>query len=118
MDVLERIRRGYHAVGPGAPSAVLAMFHQEEDDAPEWVVHDVGDSGRVFASRDVVAMDLFGGLPGHWELTGIDLRMWDFYERRSRLVVGGRSALAAARHLGDDPHPVPPRLDGLRRPGA
>jgi hypothetical protein len=90
MDALERIRRGYHAVGPGAPRAVLAMFHQEQGDGPEWVVHDVADSGRVFASRDVVAMDLFGGLPNEWEITGIDLRVWDFYERRSRLVVGGR----------------------------
>ena len=90
MNVLERIRRGYHAVGPGAPRAVLAMFHQEEDDAPEWVVHDIGDTGRVFESRDVVALDLFGGLPAHWEITGTDLRIWDFYERRSRLVVGGR----------------------------
>jgi hypothetical protein len=90
MDVLERIRRGYHAVGPGAPRAVLAMFHQEQDDAPEWVVRDVADTGRIYATRDVVAMDLFGGLPGHWEVTGAELRMWDFYERRSRLVVAGR----------------------------
>jgi hypothetical protein len=90
MDVLERIRRGYHAVGPGSPRAMLAMFHQEEAGAPQWVVYDVGDTGRVFESRDVVALDLFGGLPAHWELTGVDLRIWDFHERRSRLVVGGR----------------------------
>jgi hypothetical protein len=89
MDVLERIARGYHAVGPGAPRAVLAMFHQEEDDAPEWEVYDFGDSGRAFASRGAAALDLFGALPSHWELTGVDLRMWDPHPRRSRLVAGG-----------------------------
>jgi hypothetical protein len=91
MDALERIRRGYRAIGPGASRDVLAMFHQEQDDAPEWVVEDVANSGSSHASRDVVAMDLFAGaVPSHWEVIGVDLRMWDFYESRSRLVVGGR----------------------------
>ena len=90
MDVLERIRRGYSAVGPGAPSDVLAMFHQEQVEPPEWVVQDVVDTGRVSASREVVAMDLFGGLPSQFEVIGVDLRMWDYYARHSRLVVGGR----------------------------
>jgi hypothetical protein len=90
MDVFERIRRGYRAVGPGAPPDVLAMFHQEQDDPPEWVIHDMADTGRVYATRDVVAMDLFGGLPADWEVTGTEMRLWDFYPRRSRLVVGGR----------------------------
>jgi hypothetical protein len=88
MDVFERIRRGYRAIGPGAPRDVLAMFHQEELDAPEWVVDD---SVRVTPSRDVVAMDLFaGGIPAHWEVIGVDLRMWDFYQRTCRLVVTGK----------------------------
>jgi hypothetical protein len=90
MDVFERIRRGYRAVGPGAPRDVLAMFHQEQDDAPEWVIQDLADTGRIYETRDVVAMDLFGGLPAHWEVTGAELRLWDFSPRRSRLVVGGR----------------------------
>ena len=41
MDVLERIRRGYGAVGPGAPRDLLAMFHQEQDLPPQWVVVEV-----------------------------------------------------------------------------
>ena len=90
MDVLERIRRGYRAVGPGAPPDVLAMFHQDEDDAPAWVVRDSVSSGREYPTREVVAMDLFGGLPEHWEVAGAELRLWDFYERYSRLVVAGR----------------------------
>jgi len=77
MDVLERIKRGYRAIGPGASRDVLAMFHQEEPEAPEWVVDD---SIRVIPSREVVAMDLFAGaLPSHWEVIGVDLRMWDYY---------------------------------------
>jgi len=88
MDVLERIKLGYRAIGHGASRDVLAMFHQEQADPPEWVVDD---SLRVTPARDVVAMDLFAGaLPSHWEIIGVDLRMWDFYTRKNRLVVGGR----------------------------
>jgi len=88
MDVLERIRRGYRAIGPGASRDVLAMFHQEQPDPPEWVIDD---STRIVPARDVVAMDLFAGaLPSHWEVIGVDLRMWDYYARKCRLVVAGR----------------------------
>ncbi len=88
MDVLERIRRGYHAIGHGASSDVLAMFHQEQSDPPEWVIDS---STHLSPTRDVVAMDLFlGAIPSHWEVTGVDLRRWDFSERRGRLVVTGR----------------------------
>jgi len=88
MDVLERIRRGYRAVGPGAPRDVLAMFHQEQADAPEWVVDDYV---RVVPACAVVAMDLFArALPSHWEVIGVDLRQWTFSTRRRRLVAAGR----------------------------
>ncbi len=79
MDVLERIKRGYRAIGPGAPRDVLAMFHQEQDEAPEWIVEDVGSGGGTYASREVVAMELFAGaMPAHWEVIGVDLRLWDY----------------------------------------
>jgi hypothetical protein len=91
MDVLERIKRGYRAIGPGAPRDMLAMFHQEQDEAPEWIVEDVGSGGRTYASREIVAMELFAGaMPAHWEVIGVDLRLWDYHERYSRLVVSGR----------------------------
>lgn len=87
MDVLERIKRGYRAIGPGAPRDVLAMFHQEQPNPTEWVVDD---GLRIMPTRGVVAMDLFeGGLPAHWEVIGVDLRQWQFYERKARLVVTG-----------------------------
>lgn len=88
MDVLERIGRGYRAIGPGVPRDVLAMFHQEQPDPPEWVVDD---SLRVLPAREVVALDLFAGaLPSHWEIIGVDLRHWDYYRGKARLVVTGR----------------------------
>ena len=88
MDVLERIKRGYRAIGPGASRDVLAMFHQEQADPPEWVVDD---SIRVLPAREVVAMDLFAGaLPSQWEVIGVDLRVWDYYTGKCRLVVAGR----------------------------
>jgi hypothetical protein len=88
MDVLERIRRGYRAIGPGASRDVLAMFHQEQSDPPRWVIDE---SGRLHATREVVAEDLFaGGLPSQWEVIGVDLCQWTFYQKKSRLVVGGR----------------------------
>ena len=88
MDALERIKRGYRAIGPGAPRDVLAMFHQEQPDPPEWVVDD---SIRVVPARAVVATDLFAGaLPSHWEVVGVDLRRWDFSTGKRRLVVAGR----------------------------
>jgi hypothetical protein len=88
MDALERIRRGYRGIGPGASRDVLAMFHQEQPDPPEWVVDD---SLSIKPTRDVVATDLFAGaLPSHWEVIGVDVRQWDYYRSRARLVVAGR----------------------------
>ena len=87
MDVLERIRRGYRAMGPGAPRDVLAMFHQDQADPPEWVIDD---TLRILPSAEVVAMDLFAGmLPSQWEVIGVDLRRWDYYRSKARLVVTG-----------------------------
>ena len=88
MDVVERIRRGYRAMGPGAPRDVLAMFHQDQPDPPDWVIDE---SGHLHETREVVAEDLFaGGLTAQWEVIGVELRMWDFSQRTCRLVVGGR----------------------------
>ncbi|NLE22012.1 MAG: hypothetical protein GX624_04430 [Actinobacteria bacterium] len=85
---MERIKRGYRAIGPGAPRDLLAMFHQEQEDPPEWVVDD---AVRVMPARAVVATDLFAGaVPAHWEVIGVDLRQWHFSTARRRLVVAGR----------------------------
>ena len=81
MDALERIRRGYRAIGPGAPLDVLAMFHQEEEAAPEWVVRDPADAWRTRASGETVAMDLFGPLPARFEFIGVKIRRASCRER-------------------------------------
>jgi hypothetical protein len=88
MDVLERIKRGYRAIGPGASRDVLAMFHQEQNDPPDWVIDGVG---RYYATRDVVADDLFrGGMPEQWEVVGVEVRDWEVSQQLNRLVVVGR----------------------------
>ncbi|HSL95650.1 MAG TPA: hypothetical protein VLA35_07020, partial [Thermoleophilia bacterium] len=117
-DTLERIRRGYRALGLGANRDVAAMFEDDGDassaldgdassalfpdassthgaesregadcgapgGAPypyrredaEWVVFDV-INGQPWATRDLVALDLFGGLPPHWDLVGVDVEHW------------------------------------------
>jgi len=89
MDVIERIRRGYRAVGLGAPRDVLAMFHQEQAEPPDWVVRYLSDARRPRASGEIAAMDLFGPLPARFELIGVELRAWDLHERRDRLIVWG-----------------------------
>lgn len=90
MDVQERIKRGYRAIGPGIPHDVLAMFHQELAAPPDWVVRDWADSGRLREPQEAVALDLFPAAIDGFELIGVEVLTWDFYERRDRLVIGGR----------------------------
>ncbi|RPI29957.1 MAG: hypothetical protein EHM52_04070 [Actinomycetota bacterium] len=110
-DTLERIRRGYRALGLGANRDVAAMFEDDGDassaldgdtgsahdaegrqeadrgstgggtpygrDGGEWVIFDV-INGQPWATRDLVALDLFGGLPSHWDLVGVDVERWHY----------------------------------------
>jgi hypothetical protein len=110
MDTLERIRRGYEAMGPGAHRDVVRMFEEDREDpfcdeeacdgeagagqvcddaepAGGWVVVDLFDRGSRWASREVPAEDLFGSLPPHWELLGVDVERW--VVEAPRLVVQG-----------------------------
>ncbi|MFA4965567.1 MAG: hypothetical protein WC709_08040 [Thermoleophilia bacterium] len=84
MDALELIQRGYRALGLGADDAVLAMFDQLGRRPACWVVRDFIDSGRDYPSREVVALDLFGGIPPHFEVIGVEPRTWQVRERRAR----------------------------------
>ena len=89
MDVIELIRRGYHAFGPGAPSDVLAMFDQNGREPSQWVVRDIIDSGKDYPTREVVALDLFGGIPPHYEVLSVEPEQWRVNSDRTRLVVTG-----------------------------
>jgi len=90
MDVQELIKRGYRALGLGADDDVLAMFDQLGGAPAEWVVYELGAFGRHHPASDVVAMELFGGLPSHFEVIGVEPRNWSMNRRQTRLTVIGR----------------------------
>jgi hypothetical protein len=89
MDAEEAIKRGYRALGLGADDDVLAMFDQLGDEPARWTVREVGKFGRRHPAREVAAMDLFGGVPPHYELIGVEPRTWVLNRRRTRLTVTG-----------------------------
>ena len=88
--ILERIRRGYHALGLGADADVLAMLDQAGPEPACWEIHSL-DIRRVRSrpAGEVAALDLFGALPPQYELVGARVRSWTPNERRARLVVAG-----------------------------
>lgn len=90
MDAQELIKRGYRALGLGADDDVLAMFDQLGGEPALWVVYEMGACGRRHPASDVVAMELFGGLPSHFEVIGVEPRTWTVNRRRTRLTVIGR----------------------------
>jgi len=90
MDAEESIKRGYHALGLGADDDVLAMFGQRDAEPALWVVYELGAFGGRHPAGDVVAMELFAGLPSHFEVIGVEPRTWSMNRRRTRLAVIGR----------------------------
>jgi len=90
MDVQELIQRGYRALGLGADDDVLALFDQLGGEPALWVVYELSAFGRCHPAGDVVAMELFGGLPSHFEVIGVDPRTWGMNRRGTTLTVIGR----------------------------
>lgn len=90
MDAQELIKRGYRALGLGADDDVLAMFDQLGSEPADWAVYEAGAFGRRRPASDVVAMELFGGLPSHFEVIGVELRTWSMNRRGTKLTVIGR----------------------------
>jgi ketosteroid isomerase-like protein len=90
MDIFERVRRGYRALGFGADADVLAMLDQDGPEPACWEIHSL-DVRRVRSrpAREVAALDLFGGFPAQYELIGVQVRSWAPNERRQRLGVVG-----------------------------
>jgi hypothetical protein len=77
VDVVELLSRGYRSLGLGAHADVLRLFDQRiEGDTVRWVVVDYVSGGRETATREVVAHDLLGSIPSHWEVAGIDTQSW------------------------------------------
>jgi hypothetical protein len=95
MDVEELLKRGYRALGLGADDDVLAMFRQPGAEPADWVVYELGVFGRRHPAGDVVAMELFAGLPSHYEVIGVEPRTWSMKRRGTRLTVIGRYRVRA-----------------------
>ena len=75
-------------MGLGAEREVLAMFDQSvEGRDVRWVVVEMIGSGRPAATREVVAHDLLGSIPSHWEVVGVQAEHWQ--RRGNRIVVTG-----------------------------
>jgi len=89
MDVQELIKRGYRALGLGADDDVLAVFDQLGDEPSQWVVYELGAFGGRHLAGEVVAMELFGGLPAHFEVIGADPQIWTPMKHGTRLMVAG-----------------------------
>jgi hypothetical protein len=89
MDAQELIKRGYRALGLGADDDVLAMFDQLGDEPVDWVVYELTGLGRPHPAGDVVALELFGGLPPQFELIGVEPRTWAGNRRQTMLTVTG-----------------------------
>ena len=90
MDAEEQIERGYRALGLGADDDVIAMFEHLGAEPASWVVYELGAFSGRRPAGDVVAMELFAGLPSHFEVIGVELRTWSMNRRRTRLTVIGR----------------------------
>ena len=85
----ELIKRRYRVLGLGADDDVLAMFDQLGGEPADWVVYELGAFGRRHSAGDIVAMELFGGLPSHLEMIGSSRR-----RRRDHHVSGAHRTLA------------------------
>jgi hypothetical protein len=89
VDVQELIKRGYRALGLGADDDVLAMFDQLGSEPAAWVVYELGAFSSRHPAGEVAAMELFGGLPPHFEVIGVEPHTWSMNRRQTRLTVAG-----------------------------
>ncbi|HOT24184.1 MAG TPA: hypothetical protein PLB30_07735 [Thermoleophilia bacterium] len=83
---IETVLEAYRSVGLGVGDRMLRLFGQGEGRRPVWTVVDIVSGARGRA-RDVVAEDLFGGIPPHWEVTRVETRT--VRGRAGRVVVTG-----------------------------
>jgi hypothetical protein len=89
MDLLETIRRGYHALGLGADEYVRAMLDQRGSDPACWEVRSFELWHSPQPAGEIAALALFEPLPPQYELTQVRVRSWTPNPPRGRLVVDG-----------------------------
>lgn len=86
-QTLRMLREGYRAFGFGAPEPVLRLFDQHvPGDEARWTVREVTSTTR-YHPRDVVADDLFGSIPPHWQVIRVEPSR--FEQRGDRVIVMG-----------------------------
>jgi ketosteroid isomerase-like protein len=86
-ETLRVLREGYRAIGFGAPEAVLRLFDQHVPGREaRWTVREVTSTTR-YGTREIVADDLFGSLPAHWQVIGVEPMR--FESHRDSVVVMG-----------------------------
>ena len=66
------------------------MFDQLGREPARWVVRSMTVFSRDYPANEVVALDLFGGMPAHFELVGVEPVAWKLNRRHTRLMVSGR----------------------------
>ena len=97
-DPIAALRRAYAGMGFGRhDDALVELFGQDEpagdaQTAPRgapalWQVIDLVGGGR-YRSRALAADDLFGAIPGHWQVTRVETA--DVRRRGDVVVVTGR----------------------------
>jgi ketosteroid isomerase-like protein len=86
-QTLAMLREGYWSMGFGAPLAVLRLFDQDVPGREaRWIVREVTSTVR-YQAREIVADDLFGSIPPHWQVVRVVPRRWS--ESHDRVVVLG-----------------------------
>ncbi len=75
MDIFERIRRRYHALGFGADADVLDMLDQSGPEPACWAIHSLDARVRSRPAGEVAALDLFGRFPAQYELVSVQVAM-------------------------------------------
>ncbi len=91
VEMLTALRNGYRAIGLGVGDAMLRLFGQgtaagDESARPRWQVIDL-NSGRRGRTREIVAEDLFGSIPSHWQVTQVEPQ--SFRPEEDAVVVTG-----------------------------
>ncbi len=86
-QTLAMLREGYRSLGFGAPAAVLRLFDQDAPgDQAHWIVRELTSTAR-YRAREVVADDLLGSIPPHWQVVHVVPRRWEGSDERV-VVVG------------------------------
>lgn len=104
LDGAHLLRCAYRGIGLGVGEAMMRLFGQGSGCDPVWVVVD-RVSGATGRARAIVAEDLFGSIPSHWEVTRVETDRIDAHV--SRVVVTGHICCRPRGTRSFDPWHIP-----------